>query len=463
MSVDTIEQTPEDVSPLEKLAEFAAQSPYDRLVLRPGRVTADGPLGMEVVDFAWDSDSHAAALDAFSRSAEYGDWIASWVGDGLVLKRVTASVNTLKDWVTAGLLSTLSARLIAGALASGRNVLIAGADGAAAGLSLALGEQSIRPVLVGGHDVPTPAHWVRAHTLQDVVQIGTDRLVVVGGRDGGVVDALFGHNGVIGSIDARRLDRALMRFELALGQKVGAEQAPLAMLASVDLVVVLDSLGSGHVSEVVELRYDAGGYRPAILMCRGVEPMPEALVPVQSPQFLDELGALGLEDFVTDYRHALPPEPVGPEPTPAPVDVAPPEPELLMPEVEEPAPPRRKFPKVKLPPMRANPADLRNGAVLPPPGLEPDARPQRTAPVPTPLIERDDVPPPGWELDQLPDEVVGEDDAMGSADDAVMAATYGLAPPPVPKAVVGGESHHDLEELLEAVRRHGAHEDQESN
>ena len=52
---------------------------------------------------------------------------------------------------------------------------------------------------------------------------------------------------------------------------------------------------------------------------------------------------------------------------------------------------------------------------------------------------------------------------MGSADDAVMAATYGLAPPPAPRAVAGGESQHDLEELLEAVRRHGAHDDQEQN
>ena len=219
MSLDTNEETQEAQSPLANLAEFAAQSPYDRLVLRPGRVTADGPCGMEVLDFEWDFESHNAALESFSRSAEYGDWIASWVGDGLVLKRITASNNTLQDWVSAGLLSTLSARLIAGALASGRNVLIAGADGASAGLSLALGEQSVRPVLVGGHDVPTPPHWVRAHTLQDVVQIGADRLVVVGGRDGGVVDALFGHNGVIASIDARRLDRALMRFELALAQR----------------------------------------------------------------------------------------------------------------------------------------------------------------------------------------------------------------------------------------------------
>ena len=97
------------------------------------------------------------------------------------------------------------------------------------------------------------------------------------------------------------------------------------------------------------------------------------------------------------------------------------------------------------------------------PGLEPGLKPQRTQPVPEPIIERDDVPPPGWELDQLSDDAMGEDDALGSADDAVMAATYGLAPPPPPRTVPGGSSEHDLEELLEAVRRHGAHEDQEQN
>ena len=46
---------------------------------------------------------------------------------------------------------------------------------------------------------------------------------------------------------------------------------------------------------------------------------------------------------------------------------------------------------------------------------------------------------------------------------AVMAATYGLAPPPAPRTQAGSESEHDLEELLEAVRRHGSHEDQEQN
>ena len=118
--------------------------------------------------------------------------------------------------------------------------------------------------------------------------------MVVGGRDGGVVDALFGHNSVIASIDARRLDRALMRFELAMAQKWARNRPPLAVLASVDLVVVLDSLGSGHVSEVVELQYDAGGYRPVILMCRGIDPMPDALVPVQSPHFWMNWGLLDL-------------------------------------------------------------------------------------------------------------------------------------------------------------------------
>jgi hypothetical protein len=115
------------------------------------------------------------------------------------------------------------------------------------------------------------------------------------------------------------------------------------------------------------------------------------------------------------------------------------------------------------PVMTANPADLRNGAVLPPPGLEPMTHRARVEPAPTPLVEREDAPPPGWELDQLPDEVMADEEVGASADDAVMAATYGLAPPPPPRANVGGDSEHDLEELLEAVRRHGSHEDQEQH
>ena len=466
VSDDTTEEVTEAESPLQRLAEFAADSPYDRLVLRPGRVTADGPMGMEVVDFKWDLETHSAAMEAFSRSVEYGDWLASWVGDGLVMKRVTPSENTLEDWVSAGLLSSLAARMIAGSLASGRNVLIAGADSAAAGLALALGEQSLRPALMGGHDVPTPSHWVRAHTLQDIAQLGADRLVVVGGRDGGVVDALFSHNGVIASIDSRRLDRALMRFELALAQKVGADQAPLAVLASIDLVIVLDSLGSGHVAEVVELQYGEAGYCPVVLMCRGVEPMPEALVPIQAPGFLDELASLGLEGMAADYQNALPPEIAVPTEPEVPAYAAEPEPdpepvyEIQIPIAE---PKRMRLPKMGAVTMRANPADLRNGVVLPPPGMGPPGQGYAKEPAPTPLVEREDVPPPGWELDQLPDELVGEETHIGSSDDAVMAATYGLAPPPAPRTQSADDSGHDLEELLEAVRRHGSHEDQEQN
>jgi hypothetical protein len=122
-----------------------------------------------------------------------------------------------------------------------------------------------------------------------------------------------------------------------------------------------------------------------------------------------------------------------------------------------------RIPKMAAPVMRANPADLRNGVVLPPPGMSSPGRGVAQEPLPTPVVEREDVPPPGWELDQLTDDAVGEDTRVGTSNDAVMAATYGLAPPPPPRAQVGSESEHDLEELLEAVRRHGSHEDQEQN
>ena len=153
---------------------------------------------------------------------------------------------------------------------------------------------------------------------------------------------------------------------------------------------------------------------------------------------MDELGALGLEDFVDDYRHALLPEPIPQAPAPEPEPVQFVEPEMPVSEPDYSEPPKRRLPKMKMPPMRVNPADLRNGAVLPPPGMEPEAKPQRTQPTVSPIIEREDVPPPGWELDQLPDELVGEEDPMGSADDAVMAATYGLAPPSGSPSRCGG-------------------------
>lgn len=467
------EQEPGEENKLASLAAFATQSGYDRLILRPGRVTGDGAMGMEVVDFPWDSSCHADATAAFGRTAEYGEWLASWVGDALVLKRVTAVNNTLEAWIGAQLISPLAARMVSASLSSGRNVLVAGADGAAAGFAVALGDQSLRPALVGGHQVPTPDHWVRAHTLQDVGQIGADRLVVVGGREALVVDALLNHSGVIANIDARRLDRALMRMELAFGEKLGAEQAPLAMLASIDLVVVLGAEGSGRVEQIVELQFENSGYRPAVLMCRAIDPIREALVPIAQPSYLNELRELGLEELVEDYLHGLPVVESTDSEDSSQYETLEDETvlddgstyQIRLPE----APPTAsalakvltKIAPTVSPHLLGNPANLRTGVVLPPPGMgqEPAPKLSSDAAQPRALVESEDEPPPGWELDQLPESSFATDVGQASYDDGVMAATYGLAPPPAPRAVDASSVHADLEELLEAARRRGTFEE----
>ena len=92
----------------------------------------------------------------------------------------------------------------------------------------------------------------------------------------------------------------------------------------------------------------------------------------------------------------------------------------------------------------------------PVPRVEPPANP----PLPgVDMSEPDDASAPGWELDELGDEVVEDTSGGVSASDyAAMAAAYGLGPPPPPP----GASSSGLEGTTfdNALRRAKAREEQ---
>ena len=63
-----------------------------------------------------------------------------------------------------------------------------------------------------------------------------------------------------------------------------------------------------------------------------------------------------------------------------------------------------------------------------------------------------DAPPPGWELDRLGDALVEEPAVQQDADHAMMAASFGLAPPPTPPGVQQETIGHSFEDALQRAR-----------
>jgi len=207
--------------------------------------------------------------------------------------------------------------------------------------------------------------------------------------------------GIIAFIDAPRLDRALVRYERAAERLAGAHATtPLSVLAGVDLLVVLTADGGARVREVAEISIAEDGYRPRLLFASGIAPVPSALVPFAAPTFVAELRRAGHAVLVDELEHAVP---VGAEealPAAAPSS--------------SPPPPPRPTPQ-RPPPVIAHAAE----------------------PAPSPRFDPalEDAPPPGWELDRLGEEVGGEESGR-NPEDAALAATFGLGPPPAPPGVV---------------------------
>lgn len=138
----------------------------------------------------------------------------------------------------------------------------------------------------------------------------SDRLAAWQQPPGQVAQALLQHVGVVAHLPAGRLDRALMRLELALAPLAPPTAAALAVLAAVDVLVVMnhgcDTGGPARVRGIYELVMSAEGYRPAPLFASGLGPVPEALVPQRQPSFAADLEALGHRALVADWAAAVP-------------------------------------------------------------------------------------------------------------------------------------------------------------
>ena len=481
-----------------------------RLTARPGRVVVDHLEGARALDVGWSGEQHERALVAVGRaegSAPIGDdrlptadgrsptadsrspttdgrspvaddrlptaaglspiaahrspaatrrWpvvdgiSCGAIGDAIVLMRGPDANRRIEDLARDGVLSSLAARLLDAAVATGRNVVVAGPWLQAVELISAVVGGAQRPAVVGEQALPLPASWLRLSSIADAVTYGAERVAFWSHDVDALARIMSASSGVVGWLDARRLDRVLVRYEAAIDLRAPRAQAPLQVVAGVDLIVVLQGGGAPRVRELAEITMAADGYRPQLLFAMGMPPSPLALVPLAAPSFIDELAAAGHGMLADELRAVMPrAAPQAADPGQTLVRARAIASQLDEEDVEElPEVPRRVAHRESghRDPLGIREA-LRSQGKAAPPHADP----------PVPEIPRAVVealrhaPPPGWELDRLGEENwVDEHGGSGNAEDAAMAATFGLAPPPRPAGYKGEAV--SFSELLKRAR-----------
>jgi hypothetical protein len=416
-----------------------------RLTARPGRVVVDHAEGARALELAWSAEQHGKAEEALwkvvaDRRSPMGEprWpiaegiACSLAGDAIVLLRGPDTNRKVEDLARDGVLSSLAARLLDAAAATGRNIIVAGPWLPSVELISAVIGGAQRPAVLGGESLPLPQSWVRVAAVGEAVTYGAERLACWGHDVDALAQLMATSSGVVGWLDARRLDRVLVRYEAAIDLRSPRAQAPLQVVAGVDLVVVLQA-GAARVREIAEITMAADGYRPQLLFSTGFPPSPLALVPLAAPSFIDELAASGFSVLADELRAVVPrvsPEPEDHVRTVSRARAI----ATQLDEVEEIAPeaPRRQSGAGR------DPLGIREALRSPQRG--PESRPDPAVPeIPRAVVEAlRHAPPPGWELDRAGgEEWVDDNAAGGNAEDAVMAATFGLAPPPRPAGYKG--------------------------
>lgn len=371
-----------------------------RLVLHPHQVHCDPPNSDPLPP--WSAQDQAQLEAAVGTGAWIApQWWAQPVGSAIVLTAMPE--GSLAPWVEGGGVSELAAEFLGHMLALGRNVVVTGPLLPAAHVmtALVLGH---RVAWVGaGSTVPARPEWLHLEHPEQGPLVGAERLVTWGAEASHCALVLSRGSSVLAWADGGRVDRvlALLEWEWDRGLRPPG-------VVGVDGVVVLSP--EGHVQAVFEVGAADVSARPQPIFRRGLDPVPEALVPCGVPTFLSDLAERGATTLVERFLALAPASPPPPPPTVA----------------EFEAPP------VSSPPLEE--------ALTPAP-----AATRWEPPVPTGPEE-----PPGWELDRL--HQLAEDipaSGVDSAEEAILAATYGLAPPPRPTSAPDSGR---FEETLKRVR-----------
>lgn len=369
-----------------------------RLWVQPGRAVRESAAGYEPVLVEWPAEAHHAVLQMCSVP-----WVCApgvsvcALGESLVLQRAPAGV-TLQDWVNAGHLSTMAADTLQAALTLGRNILLVGPWAACAELTGALLARAQAPCVVAGSGEACSAEWTRLSI--DQLPAAGDRVAVFNADD--LVSVMSRACGVVGWLSAHNIEQALMRYELLCG----TAQASLNVIAGVDLVVSVHA-GEARVRDIAEVRMGNDSYRLQRLFARGQAPVQQALTPMATPLFVDQLSAIGGSMLAEDLRHAV-------------------QSEVSVPYHE------RVFADGVPAPVAAN-AEADAALPMAPPVIQSPKLPRITS--------EHHLPPPGWELDQPLEELSVNVGISEEAPDAVaMTMAFGLGPPPRPLVHRGTKS-----------------------
>ncbi|MEO0812686.1 MAG: hypothetical protein AAFY60_07470 [Myxococcota bacterium] len=393
----------------------------DRLTARPGKVLLDRISGTEALDLEWGAEAHEAALDALAdgpKSVEGGATAFALQGT-VVLVRPCDPNRRLEELAADGVLSTIAARTLDAALELGRNVLVAGAWPEAWALMAAMTAGGKRPGAVLDPAVPAPSSWVGVSDPSQVSVLNPDRLCLWRTPPEYLADYAMTARALVGWVGSARLDRALIRYEVALERSEPRANAQMQVLAGLDLVVTVHRSADGpRVREIAELAMSDEGYRPRLLFATGAPPMQKTLIPVDLPGFVHELHGAGhgvlAEELEAAVGHIVGTRPPAQAPAPA-------------------SPPPAAAPVPAPSPARSES------------GMSVFSRPLDSGE----LRDLREAPAPGWELDQLGDEELPDVQyEEGTIDDAALAATYGLAPPPRPKGVAGD----NFDDILKKMR-----------
>jgi len=412
-----------DISLDELLAPlFEAMDEYrlSRLVVYPGSVTGDGLGGMGSLEVDWTEEIHQELISVLDEPVALDNGATLEAVGGQIVVRLEPDVSCdLPGLVEAGMLSKMASDFLSASLVLGKNILITGPNQATIPFCTALLADGERPAVMGLEGMLAPAHWPVLCDLGEVHVLGPDRLGMWCCPTETVVEIMAASSSVISCIPGGFRDKALRRINNAM-LAVGMPGESEALLSAVDLVISLGWNEGFRVQEIAEIVPAASGCEHRVLFESGDEEAPTALIPLYRPSYLSYFLNLGIGPFVDSLRRATV------EPTARiaviPESIEEPKQSYDLPEPEE---------------FNEEAYDLGEPEVSSAPQVDVDlSRTMPTRPTYSPDSIDSGAEPPGWELDQLPSEGAdGGPAAAPTSEDAVMAAAYGLAPPPRPGGV----------------------------
>ena len=312
--------------PLQPLVALMLERGDSRLIARCGHLLSEGASGSARLALPWSAEQQASAVAALPALAAAGGAFGGQLCAGaLVLQAAPSGDLSLERLQQAGWLSSLAARTLQAALAQGRNLLITGPRAVAWPLQCALVQAGLLPALWARPGEAAPTAWLQAHSLAELRDCGADRIVLASQPAAAVMAAMQALSGVVAYLDAGRLERALMRFEVAQAQPGAIGSAPLQVLAGLDLVLVVGRQGGPRLLQVAEIVLMPSGYRPRLLFATGQGSVAAALVPLAFPTCLDPASDAGeAASLLEELRHAVAklPRPPSASPPPGRVDAA---------------------------------------------------------------------------------------------------------------------------------------------